>query len=75
MWFGCVLCRWTSKEQNKCRSGYSSWEIKSFAGEANYYHICVDEWNESGALHFTGRGTLDDFLKVRCRGRSVVCAS
>jgi hypothetical protein len=60
------LRRWTPKEQTFYLSGYTSWDVIAWAREdAFYYDACCAEWKESGALHFTGRGTLDDFLQVR----------
>lgn len=36
--------------------------------EHRYYPACCEEWAESGALHCTGRASLQDFIQVGALG-------
>jgi hypothetical protein len=46
--------------------GYGEWDVVRWAADQQcFYDAACAEWAEAGALHFTGRGTLQDFIQVR----------
>lgn len=50
--------------------GYGEWDVVRWAADQQcFYDAACAEWAEAGALHFTGRGTLQDFILVRRIGR------
>ena len=61
---------YTNSSTYKAPFGYTDTQIVEWVRETKlYYEAAIEEWAETGAMHYDGKSTIDNFMKavrIRC---------